>query len=283
MPFSSLQRFIEEFQANEKSLADMKQEVQQYLGAGKVEAANRLRDQVNLLEERFQMAHSKLNTFTSPQANFETRLNRALGELRNIERSSCVLDVASAGPGNVHDQYKHCLKMYRTLSEIKSEIETVIKTGRKVCEDKTTKHPKKLSMSIDALKHLYNALGEHVTQSKNNLEKLLRVLSAVNANVQLIENWISARTEYEKSGGRIVPDVPLNSVLEIQAVLDKCEELYREYNEICESSWMDDLRAKLDHLAVAVGKVNAIDHGKRLIEIQATLQQGNNLSQDSFR
>lgn len=261
----------------------MKQEVQQYYDAGKIEAANRLRDQVNLLEERFQNAHEKLNTFTSPQANFETRLNRALGELRNIERSSCVLDVASAGPSNVHDQYKHCLKMYRTLSEIKNEIETVIKTGRKVCEDKITKHPKKLSMSIDALKHLYNALGEHVTQSKNNLEKLLRVLSALNGNVMLIENWIGARTEYEKSGGKVVPDVPLNSVIETQAMLEKCEELYREYNEVCESSWMDELRTKLDHLAIAVGKVNAIDYGKRLIEIQTILQQGNYISQENLR
>lgn len=43
------------------------------------------------------------------QASFEGRLNRALGELRNVERNSCILDVLSAGPSNVQDQFQHCL------------------------------------------------------------------------------------------------------------------------------------------------------------------------------
>lgn len=261
----------------------MKNEVHQHYKAGKVEAGNRLRDQVNLLEERYAAAQEKLNTFTSPQANFETRLNRALGELRNVERSSCVLDVASAGPSNVHDQYKHCLKMYRTLSEVKSEIENVIKTGRKVCEEKTTKHPKRLSLSIDALKHLYNALGEHVTQSKNCLEKLLRILNALNGQMTTVEQWIGVRAECEKSGGKLVPGETVMSTAEIEAMLGKCNELYREYSEICEVSWMDDLRAKLDSLALAVSKVIAIDHGKRLIELQSVLQNLDNISVENLR
>lgn len=262
----------------------MRQEVNQYLNSGKVEAANRLRDQVNLLEERFGLVQEKLNTFTSPQANFETRLNRALGELRNVERNSCILDVASAGPGNVHDQYKHCLKMYRTLSEIKSEIESVIKTGRKVCEEKTTRHPKKLSMGIDALKHLYNTLGEHVTQSKNSLEKLLRILNALNGKVNAIEKWISCRAECEKSGGRNASDeAVLLTNAEAEAMLDKCNELYREYNEICESNYLEDLRMKIDYLTETIGKMTEIDNGKRLIEIQSTLLNLDNISMENLR
>lgn len=262
----------------------MRKEVEQYHTSGKTEAANRLRDQVNLLEERFTVVQDKLSTFTSPQANFETRLNRALGELRNIERASCVLDVASAGPSNVHDQYKHCLKLYRTLSEVKCEIETVIKSGRKICEDRTTKQPKKLNLSIDALKHLYNALGEHVTQSKNNLEKLLRIATALNGHVTVVENWIGMRTELERAGGgKAANDDQLMSVADVDALLVKCNHLYAEYNDICDSAWMEELRTKLDSLALAVGKLNAIDHGKRLIEIQALLQTMDNVSVDNLR
>lgn len=262
----------------------MRQEVQQYHTSGKTEVANRLRDQLNLLEKHFTVVQDKLHTFTSPQVNFETRLNRALGELRNIERASCVLDVVSAGPSNVHDQYKHCLKMYRTLSEVKGEIETVIKTGRKICEDRGTRYPKKLGLSIDALKHLYNALGEHVTQSKNILDKLLRISSAMNGHVTVVENWIGMRTEIEKNGGKAGNgDDQLLSVTEIDALLAKCNELYAEYNEICEGTWMEEWRMKLDSLAMTVGNVNASDHGKRLVEIQALLQSMDNVSVESLK
>lgn len=246
-------------------------------------AANRLRDQINLLEERFLAAEAKLNAFTSPQANFETRLNRALGELRNVERNSCILDVASAGPSNVHDQFKHCLKMYRTLSEVKSEIENVIKTGRKVCDEKTTKNPKKLSLSIDALKHLYNALGEHVTQSKNNLEKLLRILNALNGHISSVENWISTRTDCEKSGGKMIQNDALMSNEKVESVLNVCDELYREYTSICDPSYAEELQVKLDSLTLAVSKINAIDNGKRLIELQTMLQNMDNISISKLR
>lgn len=60
-------------------------------------------------QERFHGCKDKLSSFTSPQAAFETRLNRAVGELRNVERNSCILDVQSAGPSNVQDQCQHCV------------------------------------------------------------------------------------------------------------------------------------------------------------------------------
>lgn len=87
----------------------MRQEVEAHQQNGKMEAANRLNDQVNLLEDRFKVCQKKFSRFTSPHAGFESRLNRALGELRNVERNSCILDVVSAGPSNVQDQYQHCL------------------------------------------------------------------------------------------------------------------------------------------------------------------------------
>lgn len=251
----------------------MKQEVEAYQKKGKVEAAHRLREQVNLLEERFVTCHEKLNTFTSPQANFESRLNRALGELRAVERSSCILDVASAGPNNVQDQYKHCLKMYRTLSECKGEIENVIKTGRKVCEERTTKNPKKLTLSIDALKHLYNSLGEHVTQSKINLEKLIRLTNALQADMNVIEKWLGHSMEFSA----------LNEQIEIGAMLEKCNEMYAEYSEICEPVYLDELRTRIDNLSERFIKLTSNEDGKHLFEIKSTLQNLDNISVDTLR
>lgn len=138
----------------------MKKQVETYKAHGKIEAANRYQDQINLLEDRFKHCQEKLDRFTSPQAIFENKLTRAIADLRNVERSCCVLDIASAGSQNVHDQYQHCLKLYRTLSEIKPEIESIIKSGRQICNDSNTKDSKKLGTRIDTLKHLYNSLGE---------------------------------------------------------------------------------------------------------------------------
>lgn len=280
---------MEEFEANETVLNEMKEEVEMYQQKGKTEAAHRLREQVNLLEERFQSSHAKLNAFTSPQANFEGRLNRAMGELRTVERSSCILDVGSAGLNNIQDQYKHCLKMYRTLSDIKTEVETVIKTGRKLCDDKTTKYAKKLTLSIDALKHLYNSLGEHVTQSKINLEKLLRLANAIQSNLATIERWIN----YSSEAAELTPEqrnkafgndpTLLLTNDQIAAMLDRCNTMYEEYTEICDPTYLEELHAKIDDISQRFIRITVNDAEKDLIEIKSTLQNMDNISLDTLR
>lgn len=267
----------------------MKEDVELYQQKGKTEAAHRLREQVNLLEERFQTSQSKLNTFTSPQANFEGRLNRAMGELRSVERSSCILDVASAGLNNIQDQYKHCLKMYRTLSEIKTEIENVIKTGRKLCDDKTSKYAKKLTLSIDALKHLYNSLGEHVTHSKITLEKLLRLASAIQANITTIERWLNYSAEFtdfppEHRNKLLGSDPALTlSNDQVATLIEKCNVMYAEYSEVCDPSYLEDLQTKIDSLSQRFIKITVNDVGKDLLEIKSTLQNLDNVSLDTLR
>lgn len=264
----------------------MKQEADAYQQRGKTEAAHRLREQVNLLETRFTASQSKLNSFTSPVASFEGRLNRAMGALRAVERNSCILDIASASPNNVQDQYKHCLKMYRTLSEVKGEIEHVIKSGRKVCEDKSLKHSKRLTQSIDALKHLYNSLGEHVTQSKINLEKLLRLTNALQSNFTVIEKWLDYSAEL---GDLVAEDVKKHDTTssltndQIGAMLEKCNELYGEYREMCDASFLEEVQAKIDSLSERFVKITVNDVGKDLLEIKSTLQNLDNISIDTLR
>lgn len=214
-----------------------------------------------------------------------------MGALRAVERSSCILDVASASPNHVQDQYKHCLKMYRTLSDIKGEIETVIKTGRKVCEDKTLKHAKRLTQSIDALKHLYNGLGEHVTQSKVQLEKLLRLVNALQSNFVVIEKWLANASEPKDSSSdnakkkRPKANDAQQALTndQIGGMLEKCNELYGEYREICDASFLDKLQAKIDQLSERFVKITVNDVGKDLLEIKSTLQNLDNISIDTLR
>ena len=50
------------------------------------------------------------------------------------------------------------------MSEAKSEVEYVIKTGRQIVEKKQVDHTDQLSAQIDAVKLLYNELGAQVCQ-----------------------------------------------------------------------------------------------------------------------
>lgn len=48
------------------------------------------------------------------------------------------------------------------LSEVKLEVETVIKTGRQIVQKQQTENPKSMDEQLTALKLLYNELGAQV-------------------------------------------------------------------------------------------------------------------------
>ncbi|XP_039490405.1 dystrophin, isoforms A/C/F/G/H isoform X16 [Drosophila santomea] len=271
------QRLAREFVANEKNFKEISELIDEHTRNGKVGAANRLQEQLNLMEVRFKYCQAKLSKCTAPQPAYESRLNRSYANLRNVERSTLVLDVASAGPNTVQAQYQKCLQIYRTLSEIKAEIESTIKTGRRVCEDRYTKSPKQLSQRIDALKHLYNALGDNVTQSKAFLESLLTLAR------QLEECFDSADTLIRRfESPQEVHD--RNSILlEFEDVLRRCEDHYNEYSKSCDQSCMVETRQRIDGLKATYHKLTSADIIKRLTEMKATLQNLDNISLETLK
>lgn len=57
-------------------------------------------------------------------------------------------------------------KLYKVLSEVKGEVETVIKTGRQIVQKQQTEQPKELDDRVTALKLLYNQLGAQVRHTQ---------------------------------------------------------------------------------------------------------------------
>jgi len=53
-------------------------------------------------------------------------------------------------------------KFYTTMSELKGEVEYVIKTGRGIVEKRQVDFPDRLSKQLDALKQQYNVIGAQV-------------------------------------------------------------------------------------------------------------------------
>ncbi|XP_017846443.1 dystrophin, isoforms A/C/F/G/H isoform X10 [Drosophila busckii] len=266
-----------EFTINEQNFKHITEQIAEHTIKGKTGAANRLQEQLNLMEMRFKACQAKLNKCTAPQPAYESRLNRAYGDLRNVEHSTLVLDVASAGPSTVQAQYQKCLQIYRTLSEIKAEIESTIKTGRRVCEDKYTRSPKQLSQRIDALKHLYNALGENVTQSKAFLESLIKLARQLEqcfeSADELIRRFESPQELHDRNA----------ILLEFEDVLQRCEEHYADYSKSCDQSCMQETRQRIDGLKASYHKLTSADIIKRLTEMKATLQNLDNISLETLK
>lgn len=110
-----------EFAINEQNFHDISDLIAEHTANGKTGAANRLQEQLNLMELRFKACQAKLNKCTAPQPAYESRLNRAYGELRSVEHSTLVLDVASAGPSTVQAQYQKCFvcSQYKLPAKLK--------------------------------------------------------------------------------------------------------------------------------------------------------------------
>lgn len=183
---------MEELEQQHATLEEMASQIESYKASGKQEAALRLQEQMSLIEQKYAKVQRKFQRFRCP-TNIEPRLSRALRELRGIEEATCLLELSSEDPEVIEGQLKHCLvatrlfkycviyetnahinnlfvvlqRFYQTLSEIKSEIECIIVTGRKLVEDKAVPEPDKFSKRIDMLKELYNKV------SNNNLSLLI--------------------------------------------------------------------------------------------------------------
>lgn len=117
-----MQMLAREFAINEQNFHDISALIAEHTANGKTGAANRLQEQLNLMELRFKACQAKLNKCTAPQPAYESRLNRAYGELRSVEHSTLVLDVASAGPSTVQAQYQKCFVCPNIDSELSSKL-----------------------------------------------------------------------------------------------------------------------------------------------------------------
>ena len=80
-------------------------------------------------------------------------------------------------------------KFYKTMSEIKTEVEYVIKTGRQVVEKKQVDFPDKLSAQLDAIKLQFNELGTQVTHGKGDLEKGLKLAKKLRRETNTLKEF----------------------------------------------------------------------------------------------
>ncbi|UJR26820.1 hypothetical protein I4U23_008133, partial [Adineta vaga] len=192
------EKLISEFNQYEAFLRTIEDKIHTLRSVGKTEAARRLEQQFHTLKTQFTQLQNKFRQFQKP-SDFEPKYTRVRQVLHDVEQNLHTLEIRSDDADVVHNQLEHCLKFYKILSDIKSEVEYVIRIGRGIVEKGQTDESHELTRQIDQLKTTYNNLGVKISTSKSQLDSVERQLRKFRKEYTNIQEWyIKADHEIRK-------------------------------------------------------------------------------------
>ncbi|RXM31709.1 Dystrophin [Acipenser ruthenus] len=137
-------------------------------------------------------------------------------------------------PTNLDAEVAWGKKFYKSLSEVKLEVETVIKTGRQIVQKQQTENPKELDERLTALKVQYNEMGAQVTEGKQDLEKCLKLSRKLRKELNALTEWLVA-TDTELTKRSAVEGMPTNLDAEVawgKAVQKETEKHHQQLKNI---------------------------------------------------
>uniref|UniRef100_A0A3Q3G3A5 Utrophin n=1 Tax=Labrus bergylta TaxID=56723 RepID=A0A3Q3G3A5_9LABR len=161
------------------------------------------------LQRKLREISTKYQLFQKP-ANFEQRMLDCKRVLDGAKAELHILDVRDLDPEKIQPHLNGCMKLYKLLSEVKLEVETVIKTGRQIVQKQQTENPKAMDEQLTALKLLYNDLGAQVTEGKQDLEKALSLSQKFQKESAALEEWLTtneAELQQKNSCGDMPADI----------------------------------------------------------------------------
>ncbi|XP_013881860.1 dystrophin [Austrofundulus limnaeus] len=201
------QKIQTELNGHEATLADLTKKNQDQDGSQKV--VGQIDDTQKMLADVW----TKFRLFQKP-ANFDARLAECERVLQGVKGQVGLLDFRSVEQDVVQSQLEQCMKLYKVLSEVKGEVETVIKTGRQIVQRQQTDQPKEMDDRVTALKLLYNQLGAQVTESKLELEKSLKLSRKLRKELNGLTEWLAA-TDAELTRRSAVDGIPSDLEAEV--------------------------------------------------------------------
>lgn len=183
---ADFQRVQEEFARNEYLLKELEELSEKFRGG----AESRLHQRYSILKTNWNSLNSKFKKFQKP-ADFDQKLKKVTKQLEEIEQALYMIEINSEESDTIHLQLEHCIKFYKTLSELKPQIETVLKQGRSIVDKKQVDNVEELTHSLDSLKQKYNDMGSRVTNSKNELEKGFKMAKKFKKEYNLLSDFMS--------------------------------------------------------------------------------------------
>uniref|UniRef100_A0A8D0DEC6 Utrophin n=1 Tax=Sander lucioperca TaxID=283035 RepID=A0A8D0DEC6_SANLU len=161
------------------------------------------------LQRKLREISTKYQLFQKP-ANFEQRMLDCKRVLDGAKAELHILDIRDMDPEKIQSHLGGCMKLYKLLSEVKLEVETVIKTGRQIVQKQQTENPKAMDEQLTALKLLYNDLGAQVTEGKQDLEKAMSLSQKFQKESAALEEWLTtseAQLQQKNSCGDMPADI----------------------------------------------------------------------------
>ncbi|XP_059504261.1 dystrophin isoform X5 [Stegostoma tigrinum] len=231
------QKIKTDIAAYESNLEEMKMKNMRTLPLLDNKPNSRGGTQLDLLQRKLREVSTKFQLFQKP-ANFEQRMLDCKHVLDGVRAELHVLDMRSVEPEEIQPQLDCCMKLYKTLSEVKLEVETVIKTGRQIVQKQQTENPKLMDEQLTALKLLYNEMGAQVTEGKQDLEKALQLSHKLKKATVSFSEWLAA-TEDEVIQRSSSSGMPVNLDSEIKwtrLILKELEVKKTELGGITENS-----------------------------------------------
>ncbi|XP_057175633.1 dystrophin isoform X1 [Triplophysa rosa] len=227
-----------EIAAHEATLEDLRKRnvgnVPPSAPEGKPARGGTLLDQ---LQRKLREISTKFQLFQKP-ANFEQRMLDCKRILESAKAELHVLDLRDTQPDEIPAHLSGCMKLYKILSEVKLEVETVIKTGRQIVQKQQTENPKGMDEQLTTLKLLYNDLGAQVTEGKQDLEKALSLSQRLHKDTAALRAWTN-HTETQLKEKLNTGDMPADIDTEIawaNGILKESERKKSDLSVIMENS-----------------------------------------------
>ncbi|XP_050170366.1 utrophin isoform X6 [Myiozetetes cayanensis] len=184
------QKIQAEIAAHESTLEELKKSARSFPPASPECRSPRGGTQLDALQRKLREVCTKYQLFQKP-ANFEQRMLDCKRVLDGVKAELHVLDVKDTDPDVIQAHLEKCMKLYKTLSEVKLEVETVIKTGRQIVQKQQTDNPKGMDEQLTALKLLYNDLGAQVTEGKQDLERATQLARKMRKESTSLSEWLA--------------------------------------------------------------------------------------------
>ncbi|XP_066229166.1 utrophin isoform X2 [Saccopteryx leptura] len=189
------QKIQAEISAHELTLEELRRNTPSQPPTSPEGRAARGGSQMDVLQRKLREVSTKFQLFQKP-ANFEQRMLDCKRVLDGVKAELHVLTVKDVDPDVIQTHLDKCMKLYKTLSEVKLEVETVIKTGRHIVQKQQTDNPKGMDEQLTSLKVLYNDLGAQVTEGKQDLERASQLARKMKKEAASLSEWLSV-TETE--------------------------------------------------------------------------------------
>ncbi|KAL2082234.1 hypothetical protein ACEWY4_022052 [Coilia grayii] len=188
------------------------------------------------MQRKLREISTKFQLFQKP-ANFEQRMLDCKRVLEGAREELHVLDLTDITPEHIHTHLTGCMRLYKVLSDVKMEVETVIKTGRQIVQKQQTDNPKGMDEQLTALKLLYNDLGAQVTEGKAELEKALVLSEGVQSDGAALQDWLSSTEEQlQQRNSTHMPADTHSEQAWANGILTECEQKKEELSALVEKS-----------------------------------------------